>query len=144
MNISIVPYKRLKILKLLIFKLKMQPSESILWNMTCWLTVKRFNFVKHNCFVNWPRVHFRKPAEIRNLEVDELIWGIINEKPKVDEVRITPNAQWSPIQTMDVKKEPDDNIGLPIKRCRTDDYQIRPQNPPDQRYGNFKDCNSNL
>ena len=68
--------------------------------------------------------------------MDELIWGIINEKPKVDEVMITPNAQWSPTPTTDVKKEPEDNIGMPIKRCRTDDYQIRPQNPPDQRYYN--------
>ena len=75
----------------------------------------------------------RKPAPIRNLEVDELIWGIIQERPKCDEVMITPNAQWKPVTPTEIKKEPDETIGLPIKRCRTDDYQIRPPNPNEQR-----------
>ena len=56
-----------------------------------------------------------------------MIWGIITEKPKCDEVVITPNAKWSPVTpATEVKKEPEE--GMPVKRSRTDDYQIRPQN----------------
>ena len=73
----------------------------------------------------------RKPAPIRNLEVDQLIWGIITEKPKCDEVVITPNAKWSPVTPVEVKKELEE--GMPVKRSRTDDYQIRPQNPAEQQ-----------
>jgi len=82
---------------------------------------------------SWSCPVCKKPAPIRGLEVDELIWGIIRERPEVDEVKINPNATWSPVTTSmaEIKKEQDDTMGLPIKRCRTDDYQIRP--PADQR-----------
>eukprot|EP00116_Pleurobrachia_bachei_P018016 sb/3478278/ len=74
----------------------------------------------------------RKPAPIRNLEVDELIFGIITEKPKGEEVKIFQNAKWSPVTapTPNIKKEPTEDpvaAAVPIKRCRTDDYKPSPQ-----------------
>lgn len=56
---------------------------------------------------------FRKPSHIQGLEVDQFIWGIVNDlkssNSDIEEVTITPEATWLPVtQNIDIKKEQDD------------------------------------
>lgn len=52
---------------------------------------------------------FRKNALLEGLEIDQYMWGIIDQlsKTEVDEINIDANASWKPSMPMAIAKEED-------------------------------------